>query len=442
MKSSHRVLIVDDEKSIRDVLSASLMDEGYTVESAYNGEKALRMMDEFKPEIVLLDIWMPGRLDGVEVLKESKIKNPDIDFVIMSGHGTIETAVTTTKYGAWDFVEKPLSIEKVLILINNIIELQYEKRERKALLNHLRTSIELVGNSPEIKTLKQNIGRIALTSQSVFLKGEVGVGKALVAQNIHCLSASASRPFVSINSKTISPHLLEGEVFGFNKSAVVGAEKNYKGKLELAEGGTLYINEITKCSPVIQQKILNFINTKKFKKVGSEEEHTADVRIILATSENIQGPEQLHNFNVIPLRERLEDIAYLVEHFSRFYAKESGVPTKEFSTESLELLKTYIWPGNVRELKNFIERIYILHTGEKVDVPALQLAGFVAEDDEDNNLNETTSLKMARALFEKRFILRRLQDNKGNVTKTADQIGVERSHLHRKIKGYGIESQG
>lgn len=450
----NRVLIVDDEEPIRNVLSASLQDEGYIVETANNGEKALRMMEEFKPEVVLLDIWMPGRLDGVEVLQEAKKTNPDLDFIIMSGHGTIETAVKTTKYGAWDFVEKPLSIEKILISIKNIIEFQHERSEKKALLNKLRKNIALIGNSTGMKVHKQNLARVAQTSNWILIEGEAGVGKELSAQNIHYLSPSASQPFLYVNARTSATDVLEAELFGYEKEFFPGASNQQKGKLELAASGTVFVNEIGSLSLETQNKLLATMQTHSFKRLGGVEEIKTSVRVIAASTVPVSdlvrsgafSKDLFERLNLVPLgisplRDRKDDIALLTQHFSNFCARENGTGIKAFSERALKEMAKYNWPGNVRELKNFVERLYILNSGMTIDIESLEIAGFLNQDDETENALNAPSLKMARSLFERQFILKKLQENNGNVTKTADQIGVERSHLHRKIKGYGIETK-
>ncbi len=450
----HRVLIVDDEEPIRNVLSASLQDEGYIVETANNGEKALRMMEEFKPEVTLLDIWMPGRLDGVEVLREAKKTNPDLDFIIMSGHGTIETAVKTTKYGAWDFVEKPLSIEKILISIKNIIEFQHERAEKKALLNKLRKNIALIGNSDGIKTHKQNLARVAQTSNWILIEGEPGVGKELSAQNVHYLGATASQPFLYVNTRTAAGDVLEAELFGYEKGFFPGAKSLQKGKLEIAGSGTVFINEIGSLGMETQAKLLQVMQSRSFSRLGGQELIPTSVRLIGASTTPLIGLVKSGLFNknlyerlnlvpisIAPLRDRKEDVPLLAHHFSNFFARENGTQIKAFAERALKEMSNYNWPGNIRELKNFVERLYILNSGTTVDVESLEIAGFLNQEDETENALNAPSLKLARSLFERQFILKKLQENNGNVTKTADQIGVERSHLHRKIKGYGIETK-
>ena len=279
-----KILIIDDEAAICEVLSATLRDEGFTVFTAEDGEKGLKALKEIQPEIVFLDIWMPGSLDGIEVLTRARHMYPQIDFVMISGHGTIETAVKATKLGAWDFIEKPLSVDKINIVISNIISYQQEKEEKMLLLNKLRKSIALIGEAPALIQIKQIISRVAPTPSWVLISGESGVGKELVAQNIHYMSPRASRPFVDINCATIPEDLLESEIFGIEKGAYPGVEKIKKGKLDLCVGGTLFIEEISEMSLVVQAKLLRYLQEKKYQRFGGGIFVENDVRVIAAST--------------------------------------------------------------------------------------------------------------------------------------------------------------
>ncbi len=446
-----KILIVDDENSIRSVLSASLKDEGYQVVTAENGSKGLEEMERFKPSIVLLDIWMPGNIDGMEVLKRAKSQYPHIEFVMMSGHGTIETAVKATKLGAWDFIEKPLSMDKISITISNIYHFQQERQEKNALLNKLRKNIAIIGESPQVVNLKQMISRIAPTQSWALITGENGTGKELVAQNIHYLSVRASRPFIDVNCAGIPEELMESELFGYEKGAFAGADKMKKGKFDAADGGTLYINEIAEMDVRTQLKLLRVLQEKSFQRMGGNDVIRVDVRVIAATTRDLEAQikegkfrEDLYYrlnvipFHVPPLKERASDITALVAHFSDQFAKEGGFNRKIFSDQAFDKLKAYPWPGNVRELRNFIERIYILTPGDFVDVPDLKVAGLSSIGD-SMGYDDITSFREARAKFEKEFLLKKIAENGGNISRTAETIGLERSYLHRKIKFYGIE---
>ena len=456
-KAGIRILVVDDEAPIREVLSASLGDEGYTLKTARSGEEGLRVIEEMRPQIVLLDIWMPGSIDGIEVLKQARAKYPLTEFIIMSGHGNIETAVKAVKYGAWDFVEKPLSIDRVLILINNISFFQSERGEKNALLHRLRRNIAIIGESAAIVQLKQMIARVASSASWVLITGENGTGKELVAQNIHYLSPRAGKPFVEVNCAAIPEDLIESELFGFEKGAFTGADKARRGKFDHANGGTLFLDEIADMSLKAQAKVLRILQERRFTRVGGEVTIEVDVRVIAATNKNLEveikegrfREDLFYRLNVIPchvpaLRERGDDVPSLITHFSEQFAKEGAYRHKLFSESAINRLRAYSWPGNVRELRNFIERIYILTPGEFVDVHDLRFAGLpmpasnstdaAAESDDD-----ISNFREARAKFEKEYLLKKISENKGNISKTAEAIGLERSYLHRKIKGYGID---
>jgi two-component system nitrogen regulation response regulator NtrX len=446
-----KILVVDDEAPIREVLSASLADDNYEVQTAANGDEALKMIPDFQPQVVMLDIWMPGTLDGIEVLQRVRASLPQTEFIVMSGHGNIETAVKATKLGAWDFVEKPLSIEKILILLNNIISFQNEKGEKAALLNKLRRNIAMIGESQPMVSLKQMIARVAPTPSWVLITGENGTGKELVAQNIHYLSSRASQSFVEVNCAAIPEDLIESELFGYEKGAFTGAFKTKKGKFDMADRGTLFLDEIADMSLKTQAKILRILQERNFQRVGGSETVEVDVRVIAATNKNLEEEIKAGRFredlyyrlNVIPfrlpaLRDRPDDVPSLVIHFSEMFSRDGGYRRKFFSEKAMERLRSYNWPGNVRELRNFVERLYILTPGDFIDVPELKLAGLfqpqMAESAED-----AKSFREARAQFEKDYLLKKISENSGNISKTAELIGLERSYLHRKIKTYGID---
>lgn len=453
MNKTAKILIVDDESPIREVLSASLRDEEHTVFSASDGESGIKAMREHQPDIVFLDIWMPGSLDGIEVLTTARKQFPNIEFVMISGHGTIETAVRATKLGAWDFIEKPLSMDKISIVISNIIQYQQEREEKTALLNKLRKSIALLGETPKMVALKQMIVRTAPQQSWILLEGENGSGKELVAQNIHYMSPRASRPFIDLNCSSIPEDLIDTELFGYERGAFAGAEKTQKGKLELAQGGTVFLDDITDLSPKAQEKLLRILQEKKFQRVGGSQFVEIDIRLIAATKKDLEKEVQagtfneslFHRINVVTfkvpsLREHGEDIPALVEHFSDQIAKEGGFVKKTFSVQAMELMRTHTWPGNVRELKNFIERVYILTPEENVDVHDLRFAGLAGGLGAQNQTDLPT-FREARAKFEKEYLLKKIGENNGNISRTAEVIGLERSYLHRKIKAFGIEVQ-
>lgn len=445
-----RILIVDDESPIREVLAATLKDEGYQVMTAHDGESGLRAMRDYRPDLVFLDIWMPGSLDGLEVLKIARQEFPQQDFVMISGHGTIETAVRATKLGAWDFIEKPLSMDKILIVISNCLQYQAERQEKEALLTKLRRNIAMIGESPAMMSLKQMIARVAPTQSWVLLYGENGSGKELIAQNIHFLSPRASRPFVEVICSNLAEDLVESELFGFEKGAFAGAEKTQKGKFELAQGGTLYLDDVSNLSPKAQERLLRVLQERKFQRVGGGEFIPVDVRVLASTEKDLEVEVQAgrfredlyHRLNVVTLkvphlREHLEDVPALIKHFADQVAKTGGFGLKQFSPQAIRNLETYAWPGNVRELKNFIERVYILTPGDFIDVHDLRFAGLNVGSASGGG--DQLNFRDARAQFEKEYLVRKIDENNGNISRTAESIGLERSYLHRKIKAYGID---
>lgn len=449
-----KILVIDDEAPIREILSASLKDEGFIVETGSDGRSGLLKIKEWNPDIVFLDIWMPGSYDGIEVLKVAKNEFPRIEFVMISGHGTIETAVKATKLGAWDFIEKPLSIDKISIVIQNIISFQNEKEEKLALLNKLRKSIALVGETDGIISVKQFISKVSSQKFSVYLMGENGVGKHLVAQNIHYMSSRASKPFIEVNGSNIPVDLQEMELFGVKKGALPGMDKTKKGKVELASGGTIFIEDIESFSEEAQYKILQLLQTNKYKRFGSSADQEVDVRIIFsssATNSELKNIENIRHdlmyflkmnmFTIPNLHQRKKDIPVLVSYFSDHFSIDSGYTKKVFSEKALDLLTEYQWPGNIRELKNFVERVYILTPSEFVDVHDIRFAGLI--DEAAANIQDKefmSSFREARAQFEKEYLIKKISENGGNISKTAELIGLERSYLHRKIKTYGLDN--
>ncbi|MCE3009016.1 MAG: sigma-54 dependent transcriptional regulator [Proteobacteria bacterium] len=448
-----KILIVDDELPIREVLSATLKDDRHEVQTAQDGESGLKAMQSYSPEIVFLDIWMPGSLDGIEVLTKARGLFPQMEFVMISGHGTIETAVRATKLGAWDFIEKPLSMDKISIVISNILQYQAQKEEKTALLNKLRRSIALVGEAPKIIALKQMIARVAPTPSNLLLTGENGVGKELVAQNIHYLSPRASRSFVEMNVAFVPEDLVEMELFGIEKGALPGMDRTQKGKLEAANEGTLFVEDLARLSPLIQEKLAKTLIEKKFQRIGGKEGISIDVRFIGASESELEQLVQsgkfsgtlfraisTQSFKVPSLREHAEDIPALINHFGDQAAKESGTYRKVFSDQAIQLMMNHTWPGNVRELRNFIERVYILTPSDFVDIHDLKFAG-LSVNETTGNIEDLPTFREARARFEKEYLVKKIQENNGNISRTAEEIGLERSYLHRKIKSFGIEVQ-
>lgn len=449
---TRQILIVDDEDRIRQSLAGILKDEGYEVLQAKDGAQALKLIETDSPDLILLDIWMPG-IDGMETLEKIKAQNPQLPVIMISGHGNIELAVKATKLGAFDFIEKPLSLEKVLLTIQNALAFSKLEQENLALRQAVQKKSEIIGQSPEIKQLREQIRIVAPTNGWVLITGENGTGKELVAQAIHRLSQRSSKPFVEVNCAAIPEELIESELFGHEKGAFTGALTKRRGKFDLANEGTIFLDEIADMSLKTQAKILRILQEQKFERVGGSELIFVDVRVIAATNRDLKEEIQKGRFredlyyrlNVIPLtvpplRERKSDIPILVDHFIREFCIEYHKELKRMSPEALELLTQYNWPGNVRELKNVVERMVIMVPGTTIE--AKDVPPPIREQPKPTgefSFFQYNLLKEARREFEKRFILKKLMENNENISQTAEVIGIERSNLHRKIKNYGIE---
>ena len=447
------ILVVDDEETIIQSLNGILTDEGYDVASANSGAGALEKIEEVMPELILLDIWMPG-IDGIETLVKIKETNPHLPVVMMSGHGTIETAVKATKLGAYDFIEKPLSLEKVLLCVNNALDYSRLEEEISLLKEKERHRYRITGNSKAIKHLKEQIKVVAPTNAWVLITGENGTGKELVAHTIHRQSRRSNKPMVEVNCAAIPEELIESELFGHEKGAFTGATTMKKGKFDLAHEGTLFLDEISDMSLKAQSKTLRILQEQKFERVGGAKTIHVDVRVLAATNKDLETEIEKGNFrddlyfrlNVIPitvpaLRERVEDIPELVSEFLNDISLRTNLDLKEFSPKAIGLLKKYHWPGNVRELKNLVERLVIM-TPEKVIhdkniPPPFDRALDVKQAPESSLM--AGSFKDAKIKFEKAFIARKLREFNGNISQTAEAIGIERSNLHKKIKAYGLE---
>ena len=444
------ILIVDDEPSILQSLGGLLADEGFEVLTASNGYEALKVIDSESPDLVLLDIWMPG-LDGLDTLQEIKKSTPFIQVIIITGHGTIETAVKATKMGAYDLIEKPLTIDKVIVAINNALNFRRLEEENRYLRKKMIEKNSITGSSPPTQALKRQISVAAPADTWILIKGENGTGKELVARTIHQMSRRAAQPMITVNCAAIPEELIESELFGLEKGALPGATQKKRGKFELANGGTIFLDEIGDMSLKTQSKILRVLEEQSFNRVGGSRTITVQVRVIAATNKDLEQEIEKGNFredlfyrlNVIPievpaLRERSEDIPLLIDTFLKEYADPAQQAHKTVSDRALELLCRYKWPGNVRELKNLMERLAIMVDTETIDVddlpePYLSSTGAAAEES-FSSLLSYESLKEAKKKFEHEFIRMKLVENKNNVTKTAESIGVGRSYLHKKLK--------
>ena len=447
------ILIVDDEESIIQSLDGILTDEGFEVISAKSGQIGLEKIEEVIPDLVLLDIWMPG-IDGIETLIKIKENYPNLQVVMMSGHGTIETAVKATKLGAYDFIEKPLSLEKVLLSINNALDYYRLEEEVSLLKEKQREKATITGTSESIQQLKEQIKIVAPTNAWVLISGENGTGKELVAHTIHSLSKRSQKPMVEVNCAAIPEELIESELFGHEKGAFTGAGAMKKGKFDLAHEGTLFMDEIGDMSLKAQSKTLRILQEQKFERVGGSRTIYVDVRVIAATNKDLEAEIKKGTFrddlyfrlNVIPmsvppLRDRVDDIPELLKAFLKELSINTNLQPKEFSVDAVEILKKYHWPGNVRELKNLVERLVIMTPEKEIhaeDIPApFNREAGIGEELESSLM--VGSYKEAKSNFEKAFIARKLKEFKGNISQTAEAIGIERSNLHKKIKVYGLE---
>lgn len=448
-------LIVDDETSICESLGGVLSDEGWLVKSCHSGESALKMFFAQKFDLVLLDVWMEG-IDGIETLQKMRDKRVDVPIVIMSGHGTIETAVKATKLGALQFLEKPLSIEKLLPILESA-------KNATAVPSKLRADdlsrYKFIGESKLMKSIRRQIAVVSPRNSWVLITGENGTGKEVAARNIHISSKRKDKPFVAVNCAAIPEELIESELFGHSKGAFTNATSDKRGKFELANHGTLFLDEIGDMSLKTQAKILRILQEQQFERVGGHDTISVDVRVIAATNKDLEAEissgafreDLFYRLNVIPiemppLRKRRDDIPELIDYFLGLMATELGEVKKKVSAATIEQLTNYDWPGNVREMRNVIERICIFVENtvvEPADLPPFRQKKVDLETDtsetHDMAQYQGLQLKKAREQFEKQFILLRLEENEWNVSKTADIIGIERSNLHRKLRTYNID---
>lgn len=449
------ILVVDDEEGIRSSLRGILEDESYSVSLAVDGLDALASLQKDLPDLVLLDIWMPG-IDGLETLGKIKELYPDLAVVMISGHGTIETAVKSTKLGAFDFIEKPLSLEKVLVTVHNAISMSRLKQENSSLRGMIEERFEIVGDSESARLLREQIRIVAPTSAPILIFGEKGTGKDSVAHTIHRYSPRSEKPFIAINCAAIPEELMEAEIFGHEKGSFTGATALRKGKIDLADGGTLFFEEIAEMPLKLQQKLRKVIAEHKFERLGGVKSIDVDVRIMASSSSSLEEAirsgafsDDLYfllnvvPFDLTPLRERKSDIPELVEHFLETFCRREMREKKSMGADVIEVLQAYDWPGNIRELKNIMERLVIMSATTAIDLMQLpeailesrKAAPFSSEDIPADN----SSLRGAREDFERLFIIQKLEENDWNITRTAEAIDLERSNLHRKIRSYGIE---
>ncbi|HRG75193.1 MAG TPA: sigma-54 dependent transcriptional regulator [Leptospiraceae bacterium] len=440
-----KIFILDDEIEIRKSLRNILEDEDYLVEDFANGKSLLKALAKERPSLLLLDVWL-GKEDGLQILDECKKIYPLLPIVMISGHGTIELAVSATKKGAVDFLEKPLSISKILDTINTVLAKQINSEIPEVKLEF----DQIIGESQAIKKVKFAISQAASTNARVFIYGENGTGKELVAKSIYLNSKRKENPYIEINCAAIPEELIESELFGYEKGAFTGAVEKRIGKFEAANNGTIFLDEICDMSLSTQAKVLRILQEQRFEKLGSSESITVDVRVIAATNIPVEDAikegkfreDLYYRLNVIPiiippLRERKPDIPLLLDFYIKHTIKENDLPSKKLDNEAIALLTNHFWPGNIRELKNVVERLCIMTIADTIKGKDVKeaLIGFKKAEE----IFEQGDLKKAKEEFERQYIIKTLQLNEANVSKTSKILGVERTHLYRKIKSLNIQ---
>ena len=446
-----RIFIIDDESGIRTTLSDILADDGHETVAFESGEEALARLAREDAELVLLDVWLPG-IDGMAVLERIREILPGTPVIMISGHASVETAVRATRLGAWDFLEKPLSMDRVLLTVKHALANRRLRQEVQHLRSHLSLDESMIGESAAMTKLQQQIRSAAASASRVLITGENGSGKEIVARSLHRLSPRSGGPFVDVNCAAIPEELIESELFGHRRGAFTGATEDRKGKFEIADGGTLFLDEIGDMSLRTQAKVLRVLQEQQFQRVGAATTVRVDVRVLAATNKNLEEEIRRGSFredlyfrlaviplHVPPLRERGEDVLLLSEHFLRRFAAESGRPARRLDASARAALLQYPWPGNVRELRNVIERVTILASSETVTSEDLSLPESRAEG--LRSLPTAGTLRDAREAFEREFIVRRLEALGGNVSRTAESLGIERSNLYRKLGALGLRTE-
>ncbi|HEX4347643.1 MAG TPA: sigma-54 dependent transcriptional regulator [Vicinamibacterales bacterium] len=446
------ILIVDDEPGVRTSLTGVLRDEGYSVESVASGEECLDRLTRGPVDLVVLDVWLPG-MDGLATLGKLRERQVDAQVVLISGHGNIESAVRAIKMGAFDFVEKPLSLEKTVLVVRNALRQRRLEAENRALRAKVDRTQAMIGESYSMRQLREQVAMAAPTNGRVLIYGENGTGKELVARTIHTLSRRRSASFVEVNCAAIPEELIESELFGHVRGAFTGAVSDRRGKFEVADGGTIFLDEIGDMSLKTQAKVLRVLQEQTMEPVGSTSTIKVDARVLAATNKDLpqeiragQFREDLYfRLNVIPifvppLRDRQEDIPLLADHFMAEFAREYGRRAKTFDSEATILMQRYAWPGNVRELRNVIERLMIMVPGDAISGIDLSFMDLASPGPSASELSAAGKLTLheARDRFERELILRTLSEQQGNMSRTAEVLGVERSNLYRKMRGFGV----
>ncbi len=452
------VLIVDDEVDIRELIGGILEDEGYEPRLASDSDSALACIAERRPSMMILDIWLQGsKLDGLELLEVVKQSHPDLPVVIISGHGNIETAVSAIKLGAYDYIEKPFKADRLVLIVARALETFKLRRENLDLQERAGTHVDIVGDSNVMRQLRQNIQRIAPSNGRVLISGPMGGGKELVARTLHSASHRSDGPFVIVSAATMTPERMEHELFGVE---AINGSAHRTGALEQAHGGTLYIDEVSDMPLETQGKILRVLVEQTFHRVGGHTPVKVDVRIVSSTSRDLavqikngQFREDLfHRLSVVPvsvptLSERRDDIPQLIEHFTKLYSTQSGQAQRRFADDAIAVLQTWEWPGNVRQLRNNVERILILNSGDEtsdigVDMLPQESEAGGGELASNGEHIMTLPLREAREVFERDYLSAQLSRFGGNISRTAEFVGMERSALHRKIKSLGVAGSG
>jgi DNA-binding NtrC family response regulator len=447
------ILVVDDEKSVRDSLRMILSYARYGVELAEDGASALSILDSRPIDLVLLDIKMPG-MDGIEVLEATVKKNPELPVVIISGHGTIETAVEATKKGAFDFLSKPLDRDRLLVTVRNGLEQRKLAAEYRQMKEKVEGKEKILGESPKIKEILDIIRRVAPTESRILITGENGTGKELVAKAIHRSSKRSDKPFIEVNCAAIPTELIESELFGHEKGSFTGATSQRIGKFEQADGGTIFLDEVGDMSLAAQAKALRVLEEGKIERVGGSKLISVDVRVVAATNKKL--PEEIargafredlyHRLNVLPihvppLRERREDIPLLASYFADEICLRNGMPRKQLTQTLLQQMKTIDWSGNVRELRNVVERLVIMSPGTTIDLQALDLFTTGKKSEFEDILNVSTTFQDFKDRVEAAYIKHQLALHNWHITKTAEALNIQRSHLYNKIKRYGLQRE-
>ncbi|HEX7792601.1 MAG TPA: sigma-54 dependent transcriptional regulator [Afipia sp.] len=451
------ILIVDDEADIRDLVAGILDDEGFKTRTARDSDQALLEISTRRPNLIFLDIWLQGsKLDGLQLLEQIKHNHPEVPVVMISGHGNIETAVAAIKRGAYDFIEKPFKADRLVLVANRALETSRLKREVRELKQHAPSSGTLVGRSPSMNQLRQTIDRAAKANSRIMIVGPSGGGKELAARTLHAMSSRADGPFVVINAAAITPERMEVELFGVELSD--GETGRKPGALEEAHGGTLFIDEIADMPRETQNRILRVLVDQTFQRAGGTTKVSVDVRIVSSTARNLEAEiaegrfreDLYHRLSVVPIRipplsERREDIPELVEYFMDQISSATGLPKRRIGEDAMAVLQSHVWPGNVRQLRNNVERVMILAGGDAdavitADMLPQDVGSMIPAMPTGNNGEHIMGLPLreAREVFERDYLIPQISRFSGNISRTAEFVGMERSALHRKLKALGV----